>query len=64
MIMLPKNKTINNSKNPAYSKQQILLAKKYRHRKDILNVLLEDVNKYTMQQVDELLEKFMKGKVK
>lgn len=47
-----------------FTKQQILSAKKYRHRQDILNVLLKDDKEYSLEQVDELLDKFMKGKVK
>lgn len=47
----------------AYSKEQILTSKKYENRRDILGVLLADGNEYTFDDVDSLLDKFMKGKV-
>ena len=47
----------------AYSKEQILNSKKYKNRRDVLGVILADDKMYTMETVDSLLEKFMKGKV-
>ncbi len=46
-----------------FTKEQILASKKYKNRRDILGVLLSDEKQYTLEQVDSLLEKFMKGKV-
>jgi hypothetical protein len=48
----------------SYTKEQIISAKKYIHRKDVVNVVLKDGQSYTLKEVDELIEKFMKGKVK
>ena len=47
----------------AYSKEQILTSKKYENRRDILGVLLADGNEYTFDDIESLLDKFMKGKV-
>lgn len=47
----------------AFTKQQILCSKKYKSRRDILGVLLNDNEEYTFDNVDSLLKKFMKGKV-
>lgn len=47
-----------------FSKGQILTAKKYKHNKDVVNVVLSDDQVYTLEDVDKLIEKFMKGKVK
>lgn len=47
----------------AYSKEQILASKKYENRRDALGVVLKNGEKYTLEKVDSLLEKFMKGKV-
>ena len=47
-----------------YSKEQILVSKKYENRKDILGVLLADGEEYTFEKVDSLLDRFMKGKVR
>lgn len=46
-----------------FTKGQILASKKYANRRDVLGVILIDEKQYTFEQVDSLLEKFMKGKV-
>jgi len=47
-----------------FSKEQLLSANKYRNRKDILGVLLEEGKEYSFDQADTLMDEFMKGKVK
>lgn len=47
-----------------FSKAQISEALKYRDRKDLVCALLDDDKTYTMEQVDEMIYKFMRGKVK
>ena len=49
---------------PVYTKAQLLASKKYANRQDILNALLDDGKTYTTDQVDALIEKYMKGQVK
>lgn len=52
---------------PTYQKGHILTFKKYAKRRDLLKALLEDDREYTMEQVDSLLENWLKpkkGKVK
>lgn len=46
-----------------FTKEQILSSKRYVNRRDIFNVLLLDDKTYTHEEVDSLLNKFMKGKV-
>lgn len=46
-----------------FTKEQILASKRYSNRKDVLGVILTDKKGYTLDQVDSLLEKFLKGKV-
>lgn len=46
-----------------FTKEQILSAKKYMHNQDIVNVVLEKGQLYQLDEVDELIEKFMKEKV-
>lgn len=46
-----------------YTKDSILASEKYRSRKDILQVLLEDGKSYDLDTVDKMVDKFMKGKV-
>lgn len=49
---------------PVHTKAQLLASQKYANRQDILNALLENGKTYTTEQVDALIEKFMKGQVK
>lgn len=46
-----------------FTKEQILSSEKYANRRDALGVVLSDDESYTLEQVDSLLDKFMKGKV-
>lgn len=48
---------------PAFIKRNILAFQRYAKRRDLLSVLLKDGEEYTMEQVDSLLQNFMKGKV-
>ena len=43
-----------------FSKQQILSAKKYAERRDLLTVLLVDDKPYTLAEVDKAIEEFLK----
>ena len=47
-----------------YSKQQILKSKKYSDKQDLINALLKDDTQYSITEVDELINNFMKGAVK
>ena len=46
------------------SKQELLQAECYRGKKDLVSALLEDGRKYSLKEVDAVIEKFMKGKVR
>lgn len=47
-----------------FGKEQILASVKYRNKRDLVNALLEKDKKYTMEQVDDLIDQYMKGQVK
>ncbi len=47
-----------------FSKQKVLSLQRYANRRDLLSVLLNDGENYTLDQVDSLVNDFMKGKVK
>lgn len=51
-------------KENIFTKNQLILSKKYSDRKDLLNVLLEDKKSYSIKEVDKLIDNFMKAKVK
>ena len=58
------NKKTETKQEAVFTKEQILASKKYLNRRDVLGAILSDGKTYTLEQVDTLLEKFMKGKVK
>jgi hypothetical protein len=49
---------------PQYSKEKLLKSNWHSHRRDILNVILQDDKQYSHADVDKLIADFMKGKVK
>lgn len=47
-----------------FSKEQLLAAERFQGRKDILNALLSPDEQYTVETVEQMIEKYMKGQVK
>ena len=47
-----------------FSKNQLLAAKRFSGRRDILEALLSDDETYTVKTVEQMIEDYMKGKVK
>lgn len=43
-----------------FTKEQILASAMYANRRDLVDALLEKDKKYTMEQVDELVNSYMK----
>lgn len=52
------------NKAQAFSKAQIVGAKRYEKDIDIINALLKGEKSYTLAEVDKIIEDFKKGKVK
>lgn len=52
--------TIQNSDEAKFTKEQILNSKKYSEKRDLINALLENNKSYSLAEVDEMIEKFMK----
>lgn len=46
---------------PTFTKAQLVNSRKYIHRRDALNALLKNDEKYSFAQVDEILNDFDKG---
>ena len=46
-----------------FTKTQIVDSKKYKIRKDLVNALLDEDTLYSFDEVDKLINKFMKSKV-
>lgn len=57
----PEKKEVKENK---FSKEQMLKSEKYKDEKDLINALLKEDNKYSLSDVDKLIDDFMKGKVK
>ena len=51
-------------KETKFTKEQLLNSKRYADRKDIVSVLLKTEQTYSFTEVDTLIKKYMKGKVK
>lgn len=54
-------KEVNENK---FSKEQILKSEKYKDKRDLINALLKEDKRYSLSDVDKLIDDFMKGKVK
>lgn len=54
----------NKSDETKFVKSQIIGSDKYKNRADLLNVLLEDDEEYTLSDVDKKLENFLDKEVK
>lgn len=47
-----------------FTKEQVLASKKYFNKKDVCKTVIPDNFRGTLKDVDILIERFMKGKVK
>ncbi|WLD27660.1 hypothetical protein CDIFMA2_15420 [Clostridioides difficile] len=59
MIIL--SKTLSKEENYKFTKEQIVNSKKYITRKDLLNAILKENELYSFSEVEEIINKFMKG---
>ena len=49
---------------PTFGREQILASARYADRRDLVDALLEEDKVYTIETVDNLIDKYMKGQVK
>lgn len=47
-----------------YTKEQLIGSERYMCRRDLLGAILKDGKSYTLEEVETLLQNYMKGKVK
>ena len=60
-------KTTNSEKATGaatYKKEQLAASKRYANRRDLIRALLDSGKHYTLDEVDRLIESYMKGQVK
>lgn len=62
--MAKEKPTVNEGDSPVtFTKQQLVASKKFAEKKDLLNALLVDDRSYSMAEIEEILDGFLKGKV-
>lgn len=47
-----------------FSKEQLIAAERFQGKKDIVNAILSDAEQYTVETVERMVDKYMKGQVK
>lgn len=47
-----------------FTKEQLLASKRFQTRRDLLNALLFSEKQYTIGEVEQSIEQYLKGKVK
>lgn len=47
-----------------YTKEQLMESQKYAGKRDMLSAFLDDRKRYSLGDVDKIIEKYMKGAVK
>ena len=52
------------SEKPMFTKEQLLGVDKYLDKQDLLNALLNDNDSYTLEDVEAIVENYLKGEVK
>ena len=62
--MATKKPAASAAKEPKFSKEALLNSKRFRKQHDFVMALLKDGEEYTVSEVEVIIEKFMKGKVK
>jgi len=46
----------------SFTKKQLLSSKKYKNKRDVLNVILDNDQEYTLEKVEDLIQNFNKMK--
>lgn len=59
-----KNSAASAAKEPVFTKIALVNSKRFRNERDIVSALLEDGVEYTVSEVEAMIAKYMKGKVK
>jgi hypothetical protein len=52
------------AQEPVFTKDALVNSKKFRNERDLLSAILKDDVEYTISEVEEMIMKYMKGKVK
>lgn len=71
MIKMPEKKADSDAAEdavlqhePSFNKRRLLESKKYASKRDIISALLDEEKQYTIAEVEYLIDRYKKGKVK
>lgn len=59
-----KNKTADTENEALFTRDSLLSARRFRDKKDLLSAVLKENQSYTASQAEEIIEKYLKGRVK
>ncbi len=57
-------KATNQTASERYTKRQLVCSERYCNQSDLVCALLEDGKLYSLSEADEIMNRFMKGRVK
>ncbi len=60
---MPKKENETKKEDVKFTKEQILKSKKFKNRVDLIRVILQDNECYTLEEVQKEIDKFMKRRV-
>lgn len=64
MMKLGKKTVVSATTEPTFTKEILVNSRRFRNKQDIVSALLKDGVEYTISEVEDMIEKYMKGKVK
>lgn len=59
-----KKPAVSAVKEAKFTKEVLVNSKRFRNERDLVSALLKDDVEYTISEVDIMIQKYMKGKVK
>ena len=62
--MSNKKSAVSTAMEPKFTKEALVNSKRFYNERDLVSALLEDGNEYTIPEVEDMIAKYMKGKVK
>lgn len=58
------SKATQKKENTTYTKEQLLSSEKFRNRRDLTDAILESGKRYTQEEAEQMMSKYLKGKVR
>lgn len=64
MIMSSEKKAEKEAVTVKYTKEQLLASERYRNRRDLVSALLIDGEMYSLEEAEQIMGNFLKGRVR